>query len=546
MSSCFFVKTNINGGGNSQGFRPIVVRRTAAIGDTLCASVIVDKLFELGLDVIYQTHPDCHCVLRLKPRLHNLTIPNGHCDVNLDGAYEKHPSRRQFHFTEMFVQSANNQLRQYRTQLTARNCKVTLRKPLNSMEAVRSRIAQYPKPWVFICPRSNSFNVRQVPDGIWHDAAKHIDGTKFWLGTHPAPDGIVDLQIRHFDTLIAFVAIADLIVTVETGPMHVAAAFGIPMIVIKQATDPDMTLNDQNDFYSVSANLDCLHCQKNLCPKDAYMPPCQQVSPEVIANAANRKLRGMVNDVSAIVAIYQPEPHTLNRCLEALLPQVQEIIVTAEGNSTIPTGALDNSKIRYVRKLAKNIGYGRNCNFGARHSHGKYLLLINDDVFLDPGAVERMRAEMTSGVAAVSHFLRYPGGDIYYAGKIRSPGVRGWGHVDHRKYFATIKEPFEAENMCGASVLVRREAFYGVNCFDEDFHIYAEDDDFMLRLRRAGWKLRYTPHATGVHMEGQSTRKLGRPTDLVNKANQVFSQKWGAYLDWNLHRVPGNFDYLNA
>jgi GT2 family glycosyltransferase len=306
-------------------------------------------------------------------------------------------------------------------------------------------------------------------------------------------------------------------------------------------------LNDQNDFVCVSPPLDCLNCQKNLCHINQHIPPCQNIDPSLISAAALARLRSLqTEDVSAIVAIYQPEVQTLNRCLESLLGQVQEIVVCAEGNSVIPSNARKDPKIRYVQKNLRKIGYGRNTNNGARHSNGRYLLLINDDVFLDEGAVERMREQMQPGVAVVSNLLRYPNGQIYHAGKVRSPGVRGWGHIDHRQWHPSIKEACDMENTCGACVLVRREAFYQIGGFDEDYFIYAEDDDFMLRMRKAGWRLRYTPHSTGIHMEGQSTQKIGQPNEHIQQANQIFTIKWGAYLDHNLHRVPGSFDYLKA
>src|SRR4029078_7025046 len=82
--------------------------------------------------------------------------------------------------------------------------------------------------------------------------------------------------------------------------------------------------------------------------------------------------------------------------------------------------------------------------------------------------------------------------------------------------------------------------------FDEEFFIYAEDDDFCLRMRRDGWRIRYTPHASGIHLEHQSTDKLGSISEPVGKANAIFARKWGSYLDHNINRVPGNFDYAGG
>lgn len=529
----------VNGGAAS-----LVVRRTAAIGDSLAATVVADRLIDLGFDVDYQSHADCHCALRLHPRLSRVGVPAGSPHVDLDGAYENHPNRKALHYHQMFFERAEKQLKRFGITIgPPTNCRPRLSFPWNRREAAAARISSYPKPWIAIVPRSDSFIPRTIPDGVWQDIASKLNGTVFWLGRHPSPANMVDAHARHFDTVLDYLASADMLLCAETGPMHVAAAFGVPCVVIVQATDPSYTLNDQNDFITVSAPLDCLHCQRTKCPKNEYQPPCQNVDPDGVADLVDSRLN---TGVSAVVAIYQPEAATLNRCLECVCPQVDEVVVTAEGNSVIPKGALLNPKVRYVQTTKRRIGYGRNANFGVRHAHGKIVLLLNDDVFLDPDAVARMKDELTDpAVGACSNFLRYPSGQIYHAGKIRSPGMRGWGHQDHLKYHPTWKEPLDVENMCGACVLVKREAFYQVGGFDEDFFLYAEDDAFMLSLRKAGWRLRYTPHSTGVHVEGQSTRKLGQPMEHVNNANRIFHAKWSKYLEHNLNRCPmGNFDYV--
>lgn len=549
--SCFMIKRARSGGGNrvgsERGGAALVLRRNAAIGDAVCSTVVADRLISMGFEITMQSHPACHCVLRLHPQLTDVRAPGGPVHINLDGAYENDPHRIKKHFHTMFFEAAQRQLGPLGINLGhPSNCRPLLQHPnINQKLAFTQKLSAHPKPWVMICPRSDSFNVRQVPDGIWDAAAKKVNGTCFWIGRHPGPPNCVDLNLRHFDNVLLALSVADLLATVDTGPLHVAAAFGVPCVAISQSSSPELHLNDQNDFISIAPPLDCLNCQKNLCPKNAHIPPCQNVDPDLIASWINARLHQYVtDDVSAIVTIFQPEASVLNKCLTCLLPQVQEIIVAAEGNSTIPSGALQNPKIRYTRTPQRKIGYGRNCNHGARHSNGKFMLLMNDDVFLDEHAVERMMAEMKDAdVGAVSCLLRYPNGTIYHAGKVRSPGVRGWGHLDHRQWHPSWKEPCDVENMCGATVLVRRKAFYGIGGFDEDFFVYAEDDDFMLRLRRDGWRLRYTPHASGIHMEGQSTKKIGQPHEYIQHANQVFDRKWRAYFDHNLQRIPGTFDY---
>lgn len=550
MNNCYMIRQSLDGGGNGAVSRPIVVRRTAAIGDSLCASVVADKLADLGYEVHWQTHASIHCVMRRRPRISFIGEPNAPAHVNLDGAYEKNALRRQRHFHQMFIEEANRQLQGMGISLGAPlNCRPRLFVPRGTIESVQKKFSVYARPWVFVVPRSDHYNVRQVMDGVWESAAARIQGTKFWLGRHPAPGNFIDLKAQHMDNVIEWLTAADLVISVDTGPMHIAAALGVPILALGQSSSPELHLGDQDDFLTIwPGNLTCINCQQNVCPISQYQPPCQNFDPAFIAHWANLKLmQKTTENVSAIVAIYKPDVRTLNRCLECLLPQVQEIIVTGAGDSVRPAGSIENGKVRYVRKSTPRIGYGRNANFGARHSTGKYLLLINDDVFLDPGAVENMLAEIRKpGVGLVANLLRYPDGTIYHAGKSRSPNVRGWGHIDHRQRDHSIKGPLDMENVCMACSLVTREAFYRIGGFDEEYFLFAEDDDFCLRLRKEGYRIIFTPHSTGVHVEHQSVNKVGDIQNYLSHANATFDRKWGKYLTANATRIPGSFDYLNT
>lgn len=535
------------GGGNRVSPPSIIVRRSLALGDVLCSTVVTDKLAARGYRPILQAHPAAHPILRRVRNLYSFTEPRGHVEVNLDRAYEDDPHRTQKTFHRMFIDRANQQLSHLGINLgEPTNCRPRLHVTDTERETAKARFMDYPRPWVFICPRSESYPHRQVHDGVWREIAEGVKGTKFWLGLHPAPEGIVDLKVRYLDNLIVWLSVADLLISVDTGPMHIGAALGIPIVAISQSSSPDLHLNNQNDFVSVATDLDCLNCQKNLCPKNAVMPPCQQVDVPGIIRWSNAKLRGMETEsVAAIIPIYQPDTIVFNKCLEAVLPQVDEVIVSMEGLSQKPPLLRPTDrKVKYVQTREQQIGYGRNVNHGARFSNSKYLLLLNDDVFLEPGAVEKMKAAMRPDVGMACHLLRLPSGKIYPVAMDRKPGDRDWHHVDNGAWHPSIHHVTTLENCCGASVLVRREVFYDIGGFDEDFFLYAEDNDFALRVRQAGWSILYLPHVSGVHVNGASTAKVPQKQhEMIQRSGQLFHSKWDGYLRHNVNRVPGNFDY---
>ena len=69
--------------------------------------------------------------------------------------------------------------------------------------------------------------------------------------------------------LKALVARAELLVTNDTGPRHVAAALGTGVVTVFGSTDPDRTTIDYDRERIVRVEVPCGPCQKKHCP----LPP---------------------------------------------------------------------------------------------------------------------------------------------------------------------------------------------------------------------------------------------------------------------------------
>jgi len=100
-----------------------------------------------------------------------------------------------------------------------------------------------------------------------------------------------------------------------------------------------------------------------------------------------------------------------------------------------------------------------------------------------------------------------------------------FGHIDHLATNPSINVPTTMEFVTFASALVRREAFYGVDGFDERYDCYGEDSDICLRMGKVGWKIRYNPHAHAVHQESRTSSPMKE--QLLREGNRVFSEIWG-------------------
>jgi len=538
--ACYLLdQTPKQGGGNVRANPRIIVRRTGAIGDAIAATVVCNKLQEKGYECEYQTSPNIHAILRLVPNIGSLAAPAGYVHCDLDRAYELDPNRKVLHFTDIFLSKASLLLAPYGITLGNHNARPVVVVPAELREISRARFNDYPRPWIFICPKSHTYRPRQVPDRIWEAAAKDMPGTKFWLGLSPSVPGIVDLNCRNLENLVAWLSVADLLVSVDTGPAHVGIAMGVPSILLGQSSSPELHFSDQRDFETIwpEGDLKCLNCQLNICPVNNYLPPCQIFEPEKIAQTVKRKLG---TEVSALIPTYRADERRLDKCVSNVVDQVDEVVITAAADAMLPN-IPNHPKVRVVRSPRSNLGFGKNVNFGMRHTSGKWVLLLNDDCYLNGDCVEQLKTLRAPEVGMIAHLLRYPDSRIYFAGRRRNNGDRGCPHIDHGKYLPTITTVEEMEAVSGTSVLINRKAYYNIGGFDERFHLYAEDDCISLAMRQAGHRLLYHPTALGIHEGSATAKQTHNIAAEIKKSGALMEQLWGWYYDRNKGRVPGVF-----
>jgi len=82
---------------------------------------------------------------------------------------------------------------------------------------------------------------------------------------------------------------------------------------------------------------------------------------------------------------------------------------------------------------------------------------------------------------------------------------------------------------------VRRAAFEQVGLLDEHFFLYFEDNDWCLRMRKAGWKVMYIPTFAVVHLGGQSWSAARVASHHYRNSLRYFYQKhYGLLATWLL------------
>jgi GT2 family glycosyltransferase len=138
------------------------------------------------------------------------------------------------------------------------------------------------------------------------------------------------------------------------------------------------------------------------------------------------------------------------------------------------------------------------------------VMLLNNDVIADPKLFEKLLAAMDetpeAGAAAPLIYFAPPSDRIWYGGGRCRPWLahsahRGIRERDHGQYRSIEDTGY----LTGCCLLATAEAWRKVGFLDERYFIYAEDADWCLRARAAGYRLLFVPTARLWHRVSASS-----------------------------------------
>lgn len=199
-----------------------------------------------------------------------------------------------------------------------------------------------------------------------------------------------------------------------------------------------------------------------------------------------------------------------------------------------------DARVRVLR-WSQPFNYSAINNFGAAYAQGEILALVNNDI--EPINPEWLR-EMVShacrpDIGCVGAKLYYPNDTIQHGGVILGiGGVAGHAHKYFSRnspgYFSRLFLTQNLSAVTAACLVVRKSVFDEVGGLNEvDLPIAFNDVDFCLRVREAGYRNLWTPHAELYHHESISrgadnnsqkrARALGEATYMRST--------WGDKLD---------------
>lgn len=222
--------------------------------------------------------------------------------------------------------------------------------------------------------------------------------------------------------------------------------------------------------------------------------------------------------LSTIILNYK-DPELTVRCVDILegssvdIPVNTQIIVV--DNSAPETGEKLKSLLKddvTVIENTENMGFSRANNQGMEISDGNYIMLLNNDAFINAetliNGIKYLDNHSECGVWSP----KLVGEDgKFQVSCAKLPSLKGlfgeyvrFKNLDWYPELGNWSKPTDVGNVIGACMLFRRSLIDEIGMLDEDYFFNVEDVDFCKRIHEAGYTVIYDPRYSMIHIGGAS------------------------------------------
>ncbi len=232
--------------------------------------------------------------------------------------------------------------------------------------------------------------------------------------------------------------------------------------------------------------------------------------------------------------------------LQATTGETWEAIVVDNASTDATVSVMQQFSWAKLIVNPKNRGFAAGVNRAAQEAKGEWLLLLNPDTQLDKDAFVAfyrfVGSEKFAPLGVVGFQLFHPNGSLQPSGR-RFP--RLWeflfavlgGHRWMERRWLTERDfslPQEVDEVSGAALAVRREAFEQVGGMDEGFFLFFEELDLCRRLKAAGWRVVYFPDAKVRHRWGASVKQVPALAQRAQRVSAIryFRKHHGKVAAW--------------
>jgi GT2 family glycosyltransferase len=195
------------------------------------------------------------------------------------------------------------------------------------------------------------------------------------------------------------------------------------------------------------------------------------------------------------------------------------IVDNASSDDTLQMLAGEYPAVRLITN-SSNLGFTHPVNQALQLSQGRYMLLLNPDTVVLPGAINELVGYIETHPEVGICGPKVLNGDGTLQKACKRGVSRPWATFSyfsglyalfpHSKLFGGYLLNYldedkihEVDGISGSCMLIRRSVVDQIGYLDERFFAYQEDADYCFQAKKAGWKVVYFPSAQVIHYGGQ-------------------------------------------
>lgn len=249
----------------------------------------------------------------------------------------------------------------------------------------------------------------------------------------------------------------------------------------------------------------------------------------------------------------------LKKCLSSIYrhpPGCEFEVLVADNNSSDGTADMvekDFPKVRLI-KNRENLGFAAANNIEFKQAKGDYLLILNPDTEVFSGSIDTLVKFLDNNkeTGVVAPKLVNSDGTLQRS----CMGFPTLGAMVMRQLFLEALMPFnpytkkylmtdfkhdvtrEVDQPMGACLLTRKAIIDKIGPFDGNYYMFFDEVDLCFRIKKAGWKIFFTPGSTVMHHGGTAVRKWS-PLRLskiwTSSRNYYFKKHYGNFVLFALY-----------
>lgn len=224
--------------------------------------------------------------------------------------------------------------------------------------------------------------------------------------------------------------------------------------------------------------------------------------------------------VSIIVLNYNGAA-SIVQCLESIRTQTYSPIETI-----VVDNCSSDDSMALVEKLfpsfktiynSSNLGFAEGNNVGIRRSNGDYVVLANNDLFLEPDAISNMVRRMSPKVGILGGLVYYydsPQNVWAYGGYFEPITGMHWQGFQGSPHDTKLPTRSTVDYVPGALFMIRSSVLRRIGLLDSHYFLYGDDIDLACKVKRIGYTVEVSSSIVSYHKVSQSIRAVDKVHEL--------------------------------